>query len=159
MQKLNLVKAIVRYNPSINPSEKFRYGNGKDGSSTRYLLLQKAIDAYFPENIGKWECIGGIIKPKGTSIETITRKITEETGLKKEKFQITKQLPTLRMTDKDYDSHCDVYLIDVSSMNVILSPEHSDYNWSKIEDIKIRPLVLYANLLLEFFNNPEKYLI
>jgi hypothetical protein len=43
-------------------------------------------------------------------------------------------------------------------MNVKLSGEHSDYRWLKASDIKNMPLVLYADLLLEFFNNPEKYL-
>jgi hypothetical protein len=36
--------------------------------------------------------------------------------------------------------------------------EHLDYAWMKSTDVKNMNLVLYASLLLEFFNNPKKYL-
>ncbi len=144
MQKIKLVKALIRYN---------RYKSANE--SARYLLLQKAEDKFFPENIRKWECSGGLIKPGETSKDAIIREVKRETGLD---FKIVKQLPTLRMTDKKYDSHCDVYLIEATSNNIKLSEEHLDYKWMKAEDIKNMNLVLYANLLLEFFNNPEKYL-
>jgi len=153
MKKLKLVKAIIRYKPAAFQRE-FVGRNPIRGSSERYLLLKKAADEYFPENIGKWECVGGIIKPKETSIETITRKMTEETGLEKKQFKIIRQLPTLK-SDKN---RCNVYLIDVASMNVRLSNEHIDYKWVKSEDVQKQDLVLYVDLLLEFFNNPKKYL-
>ena len=154
MQKLNLVKAIVRHRTSVVWTQKFLYGTGRKEDSSRYLLLQKAKDTN-SENIGKWECPGGRIKPKETSIEAITREMTEETDLT---FRVVKQLPTKTARGEKYDSHCDVYLIDVASMNVKLSTEHSDYRWMKAEDIQKQNLVLYADLLLEFFNNPKKYL-
>ena len=131
--EIRLVKAIVRHND-------------------KYLLLKKAKDEFFPENIGKWECSGGLIKVD--SKKTILNKLNVETGLESKKI---KQLPTLRMTDEHYDSKCDVYLIDVDSEKVILSDEHSDYKWVKAKKVKNMDLVLYANLLLEFFNNPKKY--
>jgi 8-oxo-dGTP pyrophosphatase MutT (NUDIX family) len=153
MSKINLIKAIVRYIP-LNFSRRFVYSNSDRKDSARYLLLQKAKDDFFPENIGKWEFVGGRIENGETSLETITREITEETGLKKEQFAIVKLLKTLE-SDK---SICNVYLINTTSMDVKLSPEHSDYVWKKAEDIKKQNLVLYADLLLEFFNNPEVYL-
>lgn len=156
MKELRLVKAIVRYRP-INPARKFVQGNVSADSQARYLLMQKAIDAYFSQNVGKWECVGGRIKPKETSIDAITREMTEETGLGRDKFKIVKQLPILNMTDEEYDSHCDVYLIDATSTEITLSEEHSEYRWFKAEDIKKQALVKYAGILLEFFNNPEEY--
>jgi 8-oxo-dGTP pyrophosphatase MutT (NUDIX family) len=153
MKELKLVKAIVRYCPSVTWNRRIVYEHPSKNDPTRYLLMQKAIDAYFPENIGKWECVGGIIKPGETSIEVITRKMTEETGLKRDKFEIVKQLPTLRSRE----SVCDVYLINAASMTIKFSKEHSDFCWKKAEDVKNMPLVLYADLLLEFFNNPKKY--
>lgn len=149
MQKINLVKAIVRYRSSVSPAQRFVYGDGKRENSTRYLLLRKAKDPN-PKNNGKWECSGGLIDPGESSRETIEREVKEETGLA---FRVVKQLPTLE-SDK---SVCDVYLIDASSMDVILSSEHSDYQWFKAEDVQKQDLVAYADLLLEFFNNPEKY--
>jgi len=155
MQKINLVKAIVRYRSSATWNQKFVHGTRNKEDSTRYLLLQKSDDMFFPENIGRWECSGGLIDPGETSRQAIEKEVKEETGLA---FRIVKQLPTITMKDKEYDSHCDVYLIDAASMDVKLSSEHSDYRWVKAEDIKNQDLVLYAGLLLEFFNNPKKYL-
>jgi len=136
MQKIRLVKALVRY----------------DG---KYLLLKKAEDKFFLENIGKWESIGGVVEKKESSRIAIKREIKQETGLE---CKIVKQLPTITMKDKQYDSHCDVYLVNGISNNVKLSSEHSDYRWVNAEEVKNMPLVLYASLLLEFFNNPKKYL-
>ncbi len=136
-QQINIAKALIRY-------------KGK------YLLLKKADDAYFPENIGKWECPGGVIEENETSEETILRKTQEETGLK---CKILKELPTLKMTDKNYDSQCNVYLLEAQKEDVVLNPEeHSEFIWVEPQDVKTMDLVLYANLLLEYFNNPETYL-
>jgi 8-oxo-dGTP diphosphatase len=135
--KIRLVKALVRYND-------------------KYLLLKKSRDKYFPENIGKWECSGGLVNKRETSRQAILREVKRETGLE---IKVIKKLPTLRQTDKAYDSKCDVYLIDVKSEDVKLSDEHTKYQWTKAGEVKNMDLVLYASLLLEFFNNPKKYLI
>jgi len=134
--KLRLVKALVRH-------------NGK------YLLLKKSRDKYFPENVGKWECSGGLIEKGETSRQTILREVRKETGLE---IKVIKKLPTLRQTDKFYDSRCDVYLIDVNSEDIKLSDEHTEYQWLRADEVRNVQLVLYASLLLEFFNNPKKYL-
>ncbi len=134
--EIKLTKALIRY-------------NGK------YLLLKKSKDAYFPENIGKWECSGGVIGENEEPKETILRETEQETGLK---CKIIKELPSLRMTDENYDSHCKIYLFEAPSNKVILSEEHSEHKWLYPKDIKNIQLVLYASLLLEYFNNPDKYL-
>ena len=43
VKEIKIVKALVKY-------------------KRKYLLLQKSDDAYFSENIGKWECPGGVIE-------------------------------------------------------------------------------------------------
>ena len=134
--KIRLVKALVRYDD-------------------KYLLLKKSRDKYFPENVGKWECSGGLVNEGETSKQAILREVKRETGLE---IKLIRKLPTLRQTDKFYDSKCDVYLIDVSSEEVRLSDEHTKYQWMKADEVKNVQLVLYASLLLEFFNNEGKYL-
>ena len=134
--KIRLAKALVKY-------------------EDKYLLLKKARDKYFPENVGKWECSGGLIEKGETSRQAILREVKRETGLE---FKVIKKLPTLRQTDEDYDSHCDIYLIEAKSNKVKLSDEHLSYKWIKAEEVKNMNLVLYASLLLEFFNNEGKYL-
>jgi 8-oxo-dGTP diphosphatase len=135
---MKVVKAIVRY-------------IGQRGALPRYLLLQKAEDSFFPQNIGKWECVGGFIDKGETPERAIMKELEEETNLE---GRIVKQLPTLE-SDK---SICYVYLVDAASNNVKISSEHSDYRWMRAEDVKNQDLVLYADLLLEFFNNAERYL-
>ncbi len=135
VKEIKISKALVRY-------------NGK------YLLLKKARDDYFPENIGKWECPGGVIED-GTPEETVLRETQEETGFI---CKLIKELPSLRMTDENYDSHCKIYLLEAESDRAILSEEHSEYIWVEPEKVKHITLALYASLLLEYFNNPKKYL-
>ncbi len=158
MKKISIAKAIVKYRPSPNGRD-FVQGNlTRNNASSRYLLLQKASDKFYPENIEKWEFVGGRINSGETSRRTIERELEEETGLKMgTNARIVKQLPTLTMKDEKYESTCDVYFVETSSMEVRLSKEHKDYIWKRAEEVRDMDLVLYADLLLEFFNNPEKY--
>lgn len=133
--KIYLTKGIVRF---------------KD----RYLLLKKAKDIV-PENIGKWECPGGKIDRDEDPEKAVLREVEEETGLK---CEIIKELPFLHKRDKKYESLCHVYLIQAPSDKVKLSPEHSEYKWVRPEEVKDMPLVLFAELLLEYFGHAEKYL-
>ncbi len=141
MKEIRVVRAIIRY---------------KRNESARYLLLQKSADGFNEDNVRKWECAGGLIDKGETSEQAAIRETREETGLE---GRVIKQLPTLIMKDGKTKSTCDVYLIETSSMDVHLDPkEHLDHRWLKAEEVKNMDLVLYAGMLLEFFNNPEKYL-
>ena len=125
-KQLNLVKALVNY-------------KGK------YLLLKKSKDAYFPENIGKWEFPGGIIEENETPEECVLRETKEETGLD---CTVVKEFPEL----KSHESNCKVYLLKAESDNIILSNEHTEYKWAESKEVKTMPLVLYADLLLKYLD-------
>jgi ADP-ribose pyrophosphatase YjhB (NUDIX family) len=135
MLKIILVKGIVKF---------------KD----KYLFLKKQ-ETSLSENIGKWECSGGVLNKNENPKKALLRELFEETGLK---GKITKTLPTIQIKDKKSDSYCHVYLIKVKTNKVKLSREHSSYKWLKASQVKNLPLVLYASLLLEYFNNEKKYL-
>jgi 8-oxo-dGTP diphosphatase len=143
MKELRLVKAIVRYNHKGTP---------------KYLLLKKAKDDFCKKNVGKWECVGGLVEEGETSEQAIIREVKQETGWKGLEFKVVKQLPTIRMTSKDYDSICNIFLIDSDFEKLKISEEHSDYQWVEAKHVEDFSLVLYANLLLEYFNNPDVYL-
>ncbi len=136
VKEINIAKALVRY-------------KGK------YLMLKKADDAYFQENIGKWECPGGKIENESAE-ECTLRETLEETGLV---CKVIKELPSLQMTDENYDSHCKVYLLEAPEENITLNKkEHTEYQWIEPEKVKNLELALYVSLLLEYFNNPKRYL-
>lgn len=135
MKEIYLTKGLVRY-------------NGK------YLLLKKQKDM-IEENIGKWEVPGGRIEKDENPKDTLLREILEETGLR---CRIIKELPLLEMTSGEYHSRCHVFLAESDSEKVILSEEHSDFVWKLPEEVKDMPLVLFADLLLEYLDHAEKYL-
>jgi len=134
MKVFNVVKAIVRY---------------KD----KFLFLKKAKDP-IQENIGKWECSGGRIQDKEDPKKAVLREVEEETGLQ---CKIIKKLAFLNMKTNEYDSRCGCFLLQANVDKVKLTEEHSDYKWIKAKKVKDINLVLFAGLLLEYFNNPEKY--
>jgi 8-oxo-dGTP diphosphatase len=132
--QIYLTKAIVRF---------------KD----KYLLLKKAKDI-IPENVGKWECSGGRIDKDEDPKKAVLREIKEETGLT---CDIIKELPFLQMTDQKYNSQCHVFLVKTYSDNVKLSSEHTEYRWVTPEEAKKMPFVLFASLILEYFEHAEEY--
>lgn len=135
MIKLTIVRGLVNHNG-------------------RYLFLKKAKDIV-QENIGKWECPGGKIHDNEVPKQTLLREVEEETGLK---CEIVKALPSLQANAKQITSKCFIYLLKAETDKVRLSPEHTEYKWIEPEKVKELPLVLFADLLLKYFNNPKKYL-
>ena len=135
MPKIYLTKAIVKFN-------------------NKFLFLRKVKDI-LPENNGKWECPGGKIDKNEEPEKVVLREVKEETGLK---CEIVKELPLLHDIRKGYDSTCHVFLLKSHSDKVRLSLEHSEYKWLKAEEVKNIPLVLFADLLLKYFNNSKTYL-
>ena len=133
--KIILTKGIVRF-------------------KNKYLLLKKAKDI-LPENNGKWECTGGRIKEGEKPENVMLREAKRETGLN---CKIIKELPFISMKDENYDSNCYVFLLEADSEQVKLSEDHSEFYWVTPEKVKEMELVKFANLLLEYFNNPEMYL-
>ncbi len=118
----------------------------------RFLLLKKAKDI-IPENIGKWECSGGRIKKDEDPAKALLREIKEETGLD---CNIERALPPVHMETKDIYNLCHVFLVKAPSKEVKLSEEHSDFRWVKPNEVKNIHLVLFADLLLNYFEMLEK---
>jgi 8-oxo-dGTP diphosphatase len=119
----------------------------------KYLLLKRAKDP-IPSNVGKWECSGGRIENE-TPSENVIREVFEETGLK---CKIVKELPFLSAKTSEIYSECNCFLLEADSSDVQLSEEHSEFKWVDASEVKNMNLVMFASLLLEFFNNEEEYL-
>lgn len=135
MQNLYITKGLVRHN-------------------NKYLLLKKAKDTV-PGDTGKWECPGGKIIPEEDPAKAILREVEEETGLK---CNLIKELPFLEMKNDKVNSKCHVFLLESDSDQVTLSDEHTGFLWKLPEEVRQMELVLFADLLLKYFNHAEKYL-
>jgi 8-oxo-dGTP diphosphatase len=133
--KLLVTKGIIRH-------------NGK------YLLLKKIKDI-IPENSGKWECSGGRIDKSEDPESALLREVKSETGLN---CKVLKELPLLSINGDEFESTCHVFLLEADTDKITLSEEHSEYIWVKPEDVKNMDLVMFADLLLEYFNHAEKYM-
>ena len=132
VRQMHLVKGLVRY---------------KD----RYLLLKKAKDIV-AENVGKWEVPGGKIIVGEKPEETIIREIKEETRLN---CKIVNELSLLEKELNGFISRCNVFLLEADADKVVLSDEHSEFRWVKPEEVKEMELVLFADLLLDYFTEVQ----
>lgn len=118
----------------------------------KFLLLKKA-KSIIPGNLGKWECSGGRIKIDEDPEQALLREIKEETGLD---CKIEKALPPLYVEKGEIYNFTHVFLVKASSREVKLSEEHSEFKWVKPSEVKNMKLVLFADLLLQYFEMLEK---
>lgn len=99
-------------------------------NKAEYLLLKRAKGQKYD---GQWRMIGGKVEDGEAYWETALRELSEETGLKPEKFW------TIPSLNKFYEHHTDsILLIPAfaaqinSSDSVILNKEHSTAEWFDI---------------------------
>lgn len=120
----------------------------------KYLFIRRTED-FIKDNIGKWECSGGKIDPGEDKARAIVREVKEETGLD---CKILKELPFMSLKTQEIDSKCYIFLMEAPSEKVKLSKAHSEFRWLKANEAKNMEFVLFASLLLEYFNNEDYYL-
>ena len=130
MKEIKMVRGLIR----------------KDG---KFLLLRKVNDE-IQENVGKWEVPGGKIKPGETPNLAMRREVVEETGIP---CRIIKELGVLEDTQQDIHSKAHIFLLEPNHTEVKLSNEHNHYMWVTSLEVKKLPMVLFGDLLIEFFES------
>jgi 8-oxo-dGTP diphosphatase len=112
----------------------------------KVLILKRAND----DEIGAetWECVGGKIE-FGETLETaLIREVDEEVGLK---ITIAKILyATTFKTDPTRQVVILTYLCESNDGEVVLSPEHMDYQWATKEQLE---QFLHPNIFEDFEKN------
>ena len=103
-----------------------------------FLLLKRAEDQLYP---GIWQCITGKIQFDEKSFQTALRELKEETGLLTDKLWVIDQVNHYYEPSEDRMNLIPVFGAVVSSKNVILSKEHSQFKWCPI--IEIEKLLLW----------------
>ncbi|MCF7901722.1 NUDIX domain-containing protein [Candidatus Woesearchaeota archaeon] len=130
MKEINIVRGLIK-------------------KGDKFLLLRKVKDE-FPENIGKWEVPGGKIKFGETPNLAMRREVVEETKIP---CRIVKELGVLEDTRNDIHSKAHIFLLDPTHTNVKLSSEHDHFMWVSSLEVKKLPMVLFGDLLIEFFES------
>ena len=98
-----------------------------------FLLLKRSMDTIYP---GTWQGVTGKIELSETPFKTALRELMEETGL------IANRLFTIDKVNTFYDYKRDtmnlipVFGVIVSTTDVKLSKEHTEFKWCSVDEAK-----------------------
>ena len=95
----------------------------------RFLILHKSDSTN-----GWWELPGGRMEFGETAEQTLTREVKEETGLNVEPVKL---LDTWNAVFNNYQITGIIYLCNIKSGKVTLSPEHDKYKWITVDENKL----------------------
>lgn len=99
----------------------------------RFLVLKRADDEIIYPGI--WQVVTGTCEQDERAIKTAVRETLEETGIKPIKFWTIPYVASFFDTRRDKVSFVPVFgAFAADNSEVILSSEHSDYQWLNYED-------------------------
>ena len=96
-----------------------------------YLLLKRSPEQIYP---GIWQCVTGKIEAGEKPHETALRELNEETGLTPLSMWIVDQVNHFFEAEQNRMNLIPVFGVEVESEMVILSNEHTEYKWCKIDE-------------------------
>jgi 8-oxo-dGTP diphosphatase len=108
----------------------------------KYLLI-KRVDKEKIEHFGNWECPGGKLEDGESFEDAAIREVKEETNLEIEHVKVVKKL------NKDGETIAIVFLGKSLTKEVIVSDEHSDYDWFTYEELKKLEPITHKKFFLE----------
>jgi len=105
--------------------ECYIYKKFSDG--IKYLLLKRSPEKKpYP---GIWQIVTGNIKKNEKAFETAIRELKEETGLSPVHLFTLPNITQFYMPQNDTINIITLFLAEVKSSKVIISPEHSEFLW------------------------------
>lgn len=121
--------------------------------SGKILILKESSQYKDASNIGKYDVVGGRVKPGQRFDESLIREIKEETGLEVEigdPFYVGEWRPVVR--GEQWQIVGTFFDCFAKTDKVILSEDHEDYQWIDPRNYRDYPLI--ENLIPAF----EKYI-
>ncbi|NOZ08054.1 MAG: NUDIX pyrophosphatase [FCB group bacterium] len=104
-----------------------------------FLLLKRARDRIYP---GIWQCVTGKIEPDEKPFQTALREVREETGLVPQSLWTVEQVNQYYEAELDRLNFIPVFAAEVDTSDVILSDEHTAYQWCSLREAE--QLLLWA---------------
>ena len=96
-----------------------------------YLLLKRSSEQMYP---GIWQCVTGKIEAGEKPHETALRELKEETGLTPLTIWTVDQVNHSFEAKQNRMNLIPIFGVEVESEIVILSTEHTEYKWCKIDE-------------------------
>ncbi|NUM80290.1 NUDIX domain-containing protein [bacterium] len=96
-----------------------------------YLLLKRAGQVIYADS---WRMVGGKIENGEKAYETALRELKEETGLKPLHFWAAPFVNNFYEASHDRINMIPVFAAEVTSEDVKLTHEHSDYQWMTYDE-------------------------
>ena len=97
----------------------------------KFLMLKRSPQIIYG---GIWQCITGKIETDEVPIETAIRELKEETGLYPINKWTIDQVNHFYEADYNRMNLIPVFGVEVDSLLINLSDEHSDYRWCNIKE-------------------------
>jgi len=102
----------------------------KTEEGLRFLILKRSSTKLY-EHL--WQGVAGKIEDGETAHQTAIRELNEETGLEPKRIFVADHVSRFYESYGDRINLVPVFGIEVDSMDVILSEEHSEYKWVTVE--------------------------
>ncbi|MFL2983634.1 MAG: NUDIX pyrophosphatase [Candidatus Neomarinimicrobiota bacterium] len=99
-------------------------------NSFKFLLLKRATTKMY-EHL--WQGVAGKIEKGETAAEAAIRELEEETGFRPIRMFVADHVSKFYEAHEDRINLIPVFGIEVDDSNVILSEEHSEFNWLSYE--------------------------
>ena len=96
-----------------------------------YLLLKRSTEQIYPRI---WQCVTGKIEAGEKPHETALRELKEETGLTPLSMWTVDQVNHFFEAEQNRMNLIPIFGVEVESEMVILSTEHTEYKWCKIDN-------------------------
>jgi len=105
----------------------YRFNNSKP----EFLMLKRTIGKHY-EHL--WQGVAGKIEKNETAVQTVLRELKEETGLSPIKVFTADHIASFYDARNDLLMMVPIFGIEVDSVDVKLSAEHSDFKWVSFEE-------------------------